>query len=187
VKAIARLTVADVMTRDVITVEPEQTLREVVDILADRGVSGAPVVAGARILGVISKSDLLEFLAATPAVPAARSFSEWGEIESAPEELEGDEEASAYYRDLWDDAGADTVERFAETDAPEWDLLSEYTASSIMTRRLETIEPDASIAAAALRFLEQRVHRLLVVKNGNLEGVVSMTDLVRMLARQATT
>ena len=54
------LTAADVMTREVITVSADATLREVAEILTQAGISGAPVVdADGRLVGIISESDLL--------------------------------------------------------------------------------------------------------------------------------
>jgi CBS domain-containing protein len=53
-------TVEDVMTRDVVSVAPDASYREVVDALVDSGVSAAPVVdAGGRVVGVVSEADLL--------------------------------------------------------------------------------------------------------------------------------
>lgn len=53
-------TVEDVMTREVASVKPDTTYREVVDVLIGRGVSAAPVVDDeGRVLGVVSEADLL--------------------------------------------------------------------------------------------------------------------------------
>lgn len=53
-------TVEDVMTRDVVSVAPDASYREVVDALVANGVSAAPVVdARGRVLGVVSEADLL--------------------------------------------------------------------------------------------------------------------------------
>ena len=54
-----------------------------------------------------------------------------------------------------------------------------------MTRKLEMVTPNASVRTAARRMLDQGIHRLLVVDQGTLVGVVSMTDLVRLIARGA--
>jgi CBS domain-containing protein len=185
-RATKQLTVRDIMSRNVVTVEPEDTLREVIETLAAQKVSGAPVMSGAAIVGVISRTDILDFLAATPAVPTTTpQFAEWGELE-AEDENEPDEQSSSFYTDLWEDAGADVVERFAETTGPEWDLLSEHTASGVMTRKLETVTATATVVEAARRLLDRGVHRLLVVSAmGELLGVVSMTDLVRLIARRS--
>ena len=179
-----QLTVGDIMTRSVVTVEPEDTLREFVETMVTQRVTGAPVMSRGTIVGVISRTDILEFLAATPAVPTTTpEFVEWGEIESvAKSDAEDDEQASSFYNDLWEDSGADVVERFAETQGPEWDLLSECTASAVMTRKLEIMPPDTTVQESARRMIARGVHRLLVVTDGKLEGVVSMTDLIRLVA-----
>jgi CBS domain-containing protein len=178
-----RLTVQNFMTPEVITVDPENTLREVIDILSTSSVGGAPVVSGGKVVGVISKSDVLDFLATTPGVPVGRAdFAEWGEIEQESPEEERDDGSVAFYTDLWEDAGADVVERFAEPETPEWDLLTEFTAGAVMTRKLETVRPDATAAEAARHLLERGVHRLIVTEGGQLKGILSMTDLVRLIA-----
>lgn len=51
--------VADVMTRDVATVETSTPLRDVAAILAGRRISGVPVIAEGRVVGVVSEADIL--------------------------------------------------------------------------------------------------------------------------------
>jgi CBS domain-containing protein len=56
----AEMKVEDVMTRDVITVRPETSLKEVASILAEKGISGVPVVNEASgLVGVVSEGDIL--------------------------------------------------------------------------------------------------------------------------------
>ena len=51
---------ADVMTTDVITVDPETTVQALATLIAERGISGAPVIdASGRLVGIISEGDLL--------------------------------------------------------------------------------------------------------------------------------
>ena len=51
--------VKDVMTREVATVAPSTSLRDAAALLVQRGISGVPVVDGARVVGVVSERDLL--------------------------------------------------------------------------------------------------------------------------------
>src|SRR5262245_30372694 len=119
-----RLTVRDIMTPDVVTVEPEDSLREVIQTLIERRVAGAPVMSNGTIVGVISRTDILEFLATTPPIPTVTpQFAEWGGLDSVPEDAEEDEESTSFFNEMWDDAGGELVERFAEVQGPEWDLL----------------------------------------------------------------
>jgi CBS domain-containing protein/anti-sigma regulatory factor (Ser/Thr protein kinase) len=58
------LKVGDVMTRDVVTVNPKQVIQELRGILRDKRISGAPVVdADGRLIGIISIEDFIECLA----------------------------------------------------------------------------------------------------------------------------
>jgi len=53
-------TAADVMTRDVIAIEPGSPFKEIVDTLVKRHISAVPVVdEHGRLLGVVSEADLL--------------------------------------------------------------------------------------------------------------------------------
>jgi CBS domain-containing protein len=52
--------VADIMSKSVVTLSPDETLAQAADTLASLGVSGAPVCdEGERVIGVFSKSDLV--------------------------------------------------------------------------------------------------------------------------------
>ncbi|MEL6929673.1 MAG: CBS domain-containing protein [Cyanobacteria bacterium J06600_6] len=52
-------TVAEIMTTEVVTVSPETSLQEAIQILAERKISGLPVVDSAGdLVGVISETDL---------------------------------------------------------------------------------------------------------------------------------
>ena len=55
-----RLTVADVMTRDVITVTPETAFKQLEQLMAEHRISAVPVVDAAGVtVGVVSEADLL--------------------------------------------------------------------------------------------------------------------------------
>jgi CBS domain-containing protein len=56
-------TVADIMTRDVISVSPETDVDAVAHLLASRRVRRVPVVAGGRLVGIVSRSDLVRQIA----------------------------------------------------------------------------------------------------------------------------
>lgn len=49
----------DLMTAPVVTITPETTLRETVALLCERRISGVPVVADGRVVGMVSEHDLL--------------------------------------------------------------------------------------------------------------------------------
>jgi CBS domain-containing protein len=62
--------VADIMTRKVAVVDPDAPLAEVADVLDRRGVKRLPVSRDGRVIGIVSRSDLVAALAASSAQPA---------------------------------------------------------------------------------------------------------------------
>ena len=172
-------TVRELMSTDVVSVAPELSLRAALELLAARHIGGAPVVAGDRVVGVLSMSDLLSFQASTPVVPAAEPDRPVWEQESPEEWREGDEAPSAFFNDLWPDAGGDVLERLEQTGTPEWDLLAEHTVSEAMTRAVIAIGPETAARAAARLMTRFDIHRVLVLDGGKLCGVLSSMDVVR--------
>ena len=57
------LRLRDIMTTNVITVDPDVSIRQAMNLFTSRRISGAPVVAGNDVIGVISASDLVQFAA----------------------------------------------------------------------------------------------------------------------------
>ena len=78
------LRLRDIMTTDVLTVTPEPSVREALELLGMRHVSGAPVVSGGTLLGVVTGTDLMNFVAALPGVPTERETHEEWDVGSAP-------------------------------------------------------------------------------------------------------
>jgi CBS domain-containing protein len=176
------LTVRDLMTTDVATVDPDLTLRDAVELFTARHVSGAPVTAGGRLVGVLSASDVLAFEGETPGVPTERPELELEEWNEPTEWVEGEEAPAAFFSEQWSDAGADVLERFAEVRGPEWDRLAEHTVGEAMTPSLCSIAPFVDIYTAAEYMLRAGVHRLIVTEDGRLVGVLSSMDIVRAVA-----
>jgi CBS domain-containing protein len=177
------VTLREIMTRDVATVPPEASVRDAIELLAGRHISGAPVVVGERVVGVVSTTDLLGFAAALPGVPADHTDQlELGDSEPAMEWEDGADPPSAYFSELWSDAGAELEERFQETASAEWDPLVEHTVAEVMTRHVCSLPPGATVVAAAEYMARAGVHRVLVMDGARLVGIVSTHDIVRAVA-----
>jgi CBS domain-containing protein len=135
------LKVKDLMTREVLTLAPNTTVREAAEILSTEHVSGAPVVRLGTVVGMVSSVDLLEFIAGLPADPEAVS----GGMEHG--------------------------------------ILDDHTVEEAMTRGpVKTIALDAPASTAAEMMKEEGIHRLPVLDNGKLVGIISTTDLVKAIA-----
>jgi CBS domain-containing protein len=177
------LHVRSIMSSRVTTVSPDLGLREAIALLIEQHVSGAPVVAGGRIVGVVSATDILEFADATPAVPALQPDQVEAEWEEPEAWVEGEAPPSTYFSEWWSDAGADVAERGERSASPEWDILADHTVAEVMTRHLCVVRPDATVSAAADYMLRAGVHRVLVVDGGKLLGILTTTDYVRAVAQ----
>lgn len=176
--------VRDVMSREVVTVSPELTLRDTVELLATRHISGAPVVAGHRVVGVISASDVLAFETATPGVPAERPEEPEFELETPTEWEEGLEAPAAFFTEMWSDAGADVAERIQDVGTAEWDVLGEHTVSEAMTPSVCAVGAEEDVADVARYMLRRKIHRALVMEGERLVGILTTTDIVRAVAER---
>jgi CBS domain-containing protein len=75
-----------------------------------------------------------------------------------------------------------------ESDIVEKICLKDLQASKvdvedIMSKPLETAEPDLPVEIAIQRMTNSRIRRLPVVKNGKLVGILTVTDLARYLRK----
>jgi len=56
------LKIGDIMTRRLISVTPETTMREVKQVLRDHRISGLPVMRGNQLVGIVSIENLIQAL-----------------------------------------------------------------------------------------------------------------------------
>ena len=54
--------IAEIMSRNVVSVTPDLTMREVKKMMKEKGISGMPVISKKRLIGIISVEDLLNAL-----------------------------------------------------------------------------------------------------------------------------
>lgn len=175
----------DIMTTEMLTLDPEMSLRDAVEQLGEQRVTGAPVLQGSRLVGVISTTDLIEFQGSNPAIssPTDDPRSLRDELEKRRwEDTERSDDTSSFFVDLWGGTGPDTYQRLAQSDSPEWDLLARHTVGEVMTRKVISLTPETSLREAARQMSERRIHRLLVTNDDALVGIVTTMDLVRAIA-----
>lgn len=66
VRKIAAIVVADAMTVDPVTVEPDTGIETVAALMVDNSFHTLPVVEAGRLVGIIGKADILKTLTAPP-------------------------------------------------------------------------------------------------------------------------
>lgn len=177
------LPVSRIMTRDVVTVSPDLGLRDAMELFVSRHITGAPVVAGGKVTGVVTLTDLVGLAATVPGAPVLRAASFGsGEEESVVLPPEGEEPPSAYFTDFWEDAGADFAERVETPDTPEWNVIDAYTVRDAMTESVLRLPPDADLRKAAEFMQQHKVHRVLIMEGDSLEGILTTSDIARAVS-----
>jgi CBS domain-containing protein len=58
-KRMTARTVADIFTREVLTVTPETPVSEIADIMSSRKIHAVPVVENEKLVGIVSRIDLI--------------------------------------------------------------------------------------------------------------------------------
>ena len=118
-------TVADTMSRDLVTVEAAAPLRDAASRMNERRVGAALVLDGGRLTGILTERDVLRAVAA---------------------------------------------DRVAETTVADW-----------MTGHPETVEPTDLTGTAAVIMIHGGFRHLPVVDAGEVVGIVSIRDLMRVV------
>jgi len=165
--------VEEVMQRDVVTVTSETSVRELIRLLVSSQISGVPVVTdGGEIVGVVSNTDVVRLGARDGEVP--RGTLRWEPRVVPPEEVEDDDAAS--YFGLGEDWRYPNQD---QGDTLDEGLFEGFTVGDIMTSAAFTVEPGDSVGDVAKFLLTGRIHRALVVEDGQLKGIVTTFDLLR--------
>jgi CBS domain-containing protein len=149
----------DIMTSEVFTVSPTLSLIDLDHDLDAQRVSGAPVVEHGKLVGIVSRSDIHRRL------HRERSHSAG---------------MAAFY------LAVDPSEERGRPPDPTQSALDELRhlrVRDIMSPTVLSVGPDATVPDVARLMDERRIHRVLVLEEGQLRGLISALDLVRVIAR----
>ncbi len=144
----------DVMTEKVVTLTPEDTVKEAAKVLVDNHISGAPVVdSDGKLVGLISESDLIiqdvklrfptyiHFLDSFIFLGNQRHFE-------------------------------DTLRRAAAAKVGE-----------LMRKEVVTAGPDTDLEEIATLMADRHVGRIPIIDNDKVAGIITKGDIVRTLSR----
>ncbi len=106
------------------------------------------------------------------------------ELESDAEHGEGDEPAANWFVEMRVDDESDVSERFAGIEArrAEWDQFAEHTVSEVMNHNVCSLPSNTRVDQAADFMRNAAIHRVLVMDDGALVGIVSMKDIADAVA-----
>lgn len=176
------LRLRDIMTTDLLAFSPEVSVRDAMEALATRHVTGAPVIAGSKVVGVVSATDLLALAAELQDKPVEETdVPSWDELAPVDEPRDEDEPGGAFFHDLWTEQDGDVT---AHTSAAgrEWNGLAEHVVGEAMNPSICRLGPETLVDSAADYMRDAGIHRVLVMDGDRLLGLVSTSDISAAVA-----
>ncbi|MCC5910668.1 MAG: CBS domain-containing protein [Clostridiaceae bacterium] len=152
---------SDIMTTPVISINPSNTLKEAVQILAEKKISGLPVVDFEnKMIGMISEKDIVEY---TNKLHVIRLIN------------------SSVWISPYDDVS------FITSYKKGFELLSKTKVEEVMSKKVVSVKENASGEEIAKLMKKKNVNRIPVTNDdGVLIGIISRADLINYLASQET-
>lgn len=142
----------DIMTRDVLTVQPETSVTELARLLNTHNINGVPVVdSDNNLLGVVTENDLV-FQKKKVHIPTVINILD-----------------SFIY--------LESQSKMKE----EMEKISGATVEKIYSQNAQTVTPETTIDEIATIMAEQNIHTIPVVENKTLIGVIGKGDIIRTL------
>ena len=144
--------VADIMTREVITVTPETPIRDLARILSERRINGVPVVDDeGTVIGVVCESDLIDQGQPLHIPTVFAILDSFIPLENP-----------------W---------RFQK----EFKRLSATKVEDIYSRPAVCISMEADASEVARLMSERKLYTIPVLDKGKLVGVVGKGDIIKSL------
>lgn len=151
------LVAADIMSHPVIRAPESLTVQELTVLLQERQISGVPVVdASDQLVGVISITDLISL--------------------SAGDETPDDARESDFHTS----PAMDGLSQAHGLLAPDSAVL-DRPIRDFMSRHVITATEETHIGDLAGRMISHRIHRLIIVRDKTIVGIISVRDILRSL------
>jgi len=149
------------MSTQVHCVSPDLGLVDLERAFLEQQVSGFPVVQDDRLVGIVSRSDVVRQLC----------------VEESRAELLSD-----YYVDL--SGFSEPLESLQQLGRRVGARVETLTVEDVMIREIVSVAPDTPLRELAALLVDRHIHRVPVVADGRLVGLVSSLDLVRLVAER---
>jgi CBS domain-containing protein len=147
----------DLMKKNVIHFSPEDSIFHVAKTFSSKNISGAPVVENGKVVGIISETDLIKFIRMQS---IGRSHPELG--------------ASLSLVDL--------LRRYISL-KKELRSIAKSKVKDVMNKRVISVDPETPLPEVAEIMEKYDIHRVPVIENGKLVGIISRSDLIRLLIK----
>ena len=164
---------AEIMTKQVHTIGPEQTLKDCAQILKEHHVNGLVVLNVETIVGVITKADIFKAILLNGLV-----VLDGGTVAGVIPTAEISKAMLPGYSDIIDGerhmASFERIEERAHQ-------LDDLKVRILMSTPPITITSDTPIVKAGSLMILKGIKQLPVVDNGRLSGIVTLTDIINYM------
>jgi CBS domain-containing protein len=187
-----------IMSRHVISLPSTASVLETLKVLLQTGVGGLPLFKGGKVEGIISERDLVSLVTKKTGIPVEFHMSRHlitanpgtsflslcklvvsMNLRRLPVVAEGRLVGIVTSMDLLRALNLDSIQRLIL--AGQADDVFRMEIKNFMTREVTTIEPDADLQEAAQLMVREEISGLPVVRDGELEGIITAHDLLRWL------
>ncbi len=208
VDALAVLQVASIMRCPVVIAQPNLELGAAARLMLQHKIGALPVLVGDQLAGIITESDLFKILSRDPEIVLLLQRQKVGAWMTSPAITVTADVSLPVLRDCM---GEHQIRRVPVVDvhgaliglvtrsallaaAPSpLNVLSDeekaraearITAQDLMTRPVVTVTADDTISAAAGLMLEMRFGGLPVTEDGSLAGIITESDIFKMMSHK---
>lgn len=147
-------TAKDIMTEEVITIDPETSVEDAADLMSQYNVSGLPVLENGKLIGIVTEKDLI-------VKDKKLHFPEYINLIGGIIYLE-------------------SYKKFQE----EFKKYIAVKVKDLMTKQVETISPDTPVSEIADLMSKEEVNRLPVLDGDDLVGIVTRGDLIKNMSKK---
>lgn len=142
--------VKDIMTKKVFSVQPEDSIEDVVKLLVEHNISGVPVVDDEnKVVGIITEGDLI-YRSKKLQIPSYFTILDSYIFLEDPSTVK------------------DQIKK-----------MIGYKVKDVMTEKVIVAKEDDSIEEVATIITNKNVNRLPVVKDNKLVGIISRRDIIK--------
>ncbi|MCF8008361.1 MAG: CBS domain-containing protein [Halanaerobiales bacterium] len=149
------MTVKEIMTTDVITVDPDTSVKKAANIMSKNSISGLPVIKEDKLVGIITENDLI-------IKDKKLHFPEYINVLGGIIYLE-------------------SYKKFKE----EFKKFVAIKVKELMTENVITVKPETNIKEVANIMYQKDINRIPVIDDtGELIGIVTRGNIVKHIASE---
>lgn len=140
--------VSDVMNKNLVVISKDTAITEILNLMKDKKIGRIPVVENEKVVGVVTRDDLLVKQEIPPVQPV---IAFWEVLITLPSSHSFDEKVKK---------------------------LAAYSAEQVMTEEFFSCSPDTDLEKIVTEMLEEKHDYVVVLENEKPVGILTKSDLI---------